>query len=199
MLKHQLRLLSARRDLHQARWLFWLFLASLGMFFVATLLTYVIIRTQSSLPVKRDYAAVRLPASFWLSTLLMLATSVLLERAVWFVRRERQVPFRQNLVWAAAFGGGFLLVQSASMAQLLVTHFSATDGSTKFYGLTFTLALVHALHVLGGVVFLLWILVKAHQNFFDHERYWSVSHCAGYWHFLDAVWLAMLATFLVTG
>lgn len=199
MLKDRISLLSSRRDLHRARWLFWSFLASLGMFFAATLIVYVSIRTQATLPVKRLYTPLRLPVAFWLSTVLMLATSVILERAVWFVRRERQEPFRQALTWAAVSGGLFVLIQLAALAQLLVTHFSTADGSTKFYGLAFALALVHALHVIGGIVFLIWVIVRAHLHQFDHERYWTVSHCAGYWHFLDVVWLAMLGTFLATG
>ncbi len=199
MLKEKISLLSSRRDLHQARWLFWLFLGSLGMFFLATLATYVIIRTQVSMPIRRIYEPLRLPVTFWVSTALMLVTSVMLERAVWFVRRERQRQFRQSLTVGAATGGAFLLVQFAAMSQLLVTHFSQIDGSTKFYGFTFMLALVHALHVIGGVVFLIYLIVRAHQDRIDHERYWSVTHCAGYWHFLDVVWISMLATFLVTG
>lgn len=199
MLKDKLSLLSSRRDLHQARWLFWTFLASLGMFFAATMASYVIVRTQSTLAVRRSYAALELPAAFWVSTALMLLTSLLLERAVWLVRRERQLRFRQTLVAAAATGGLFLMVQLVAMSQLLVRHFSTDDGSTKFYGFTFALALVHALHVLGGVVFLVSLIVRAHQNLLDHERYWSVTHCAGYWHFLDLVWISMLVTFLATG
>lgn len=199
MLKDKLSLLASRRDLHQARWLFWTFLASLGMFFAATLATYIIIRTQSTLAVRRTYTPLELPVAIWISTVLMVLTSVLLERAVWFVRRERQEPYRQSLAWAAWSAGGFLLVQVVAMGQLLLRHFSTIDGSTKFYGFSFALAFVHALHVLGGVVFLVWIIFRTRQNRIDHERYWSVSHCAGYWHFLDVVWVAMLATFLLTG
>lgn len=201
MLKQELRLISLRKDLHKARWLFWLFLASLGTFFLASLATYVIIRLQAARPMQsgNEYVALELPMSFWLSTVLMLMTSVLLERSIWFVRREKPAGFRQSLIWAAVAAGAFLLVQSSAMSQLLVTHFSAIDGSTKFYGMTFALAFVHAAHVLGGEVFLVYIIIRAWQNRLDHERYWSVTHCAGYWHFLDIVWLAMLATFWFTG
>jgi len=33
---------------------------------------------------------------------------------------------------------------------------------------------------------------------YDHERYWPVEFSAHYWHFLDLVWLCMLAVFMMT-
>ena len=91
------------------------------------------------------------------------------------------------------------MVQTIGMQDLLVHHFAQADGSTKVYGMSFTLALIHALHVVGGVVFLGFIIFQSMRDRYDHERHWAVDHCAGYWHFLDAVWVTMLALFLITG
>jgi cytochrome c oxidase subunit 3 len=65
--------------------------------------------------------------------------------------------------------------------------------------MSFTLSLIHVLHVAGGIIFLGYIITQAFRNRYDHERHWAVDHCAGYWHFLDVVWIMMLALFMVTG
>jgi cytochrome c oxidase subunit 3 len=198
MIRQSLSLITARRDLYQAQLLFYLFIASLTMFFLATLATYIIIRTQAFQPITRDYAALKIPASFWLSTGLLLVVGYLLERAAWHVRREMQPGFRLALRLAFWAGLLFTAVQAVGLCGLLVQHFAEIDGSTKAYGMSFTISFVHALHVLGGILFLGWVWFQAERGRYDHERHWAVNHCAGYWHFLDIVWVAMLVTFLLT-
>jgi cytochrome c oxidase subunit 3 len=65
-------------------------------------------------------------------------------------------------------------------------------------GMVAVLALLHALHVAGGVIALGIVSVRAVLGRYDHERHWPVDFAAQYWHFLDAVWLCMLAAFWLT-
>jgi cytochrome c oxidase subunit III len=197
MLKESLHLVPARRDHYQAKMLFVVFIASLGMFFLAALSAYVIIRRQSFEPLSVSYLELRLPVSLWLSTLVLLATSFFLERACWFVRRQLLEPFQKNLIYAAIMSVLFVLIQSVGLEELYRIHFAVNDGSHKAYGMSFTLAFVHILHVLGGVGYIGYVIVQSYRGRYDHERFWAVKHCAGYWHFLDVVWIAMLVTFIV--
>lgn len=223
MLKQSISLVSARRDLHQAKLVFYLFIASLAMFFIATLLTYLIIRNQAFNPIpvaeadlpaptislsepgmgSEDpstiaYIPLKLPMTFWISTSVLLLTGIFLQRASWLVHRERQREFRRLLVWAWVAALVFVIIQAFGMNHLFQQHFARTDGSTKVYGMSFTLAFLHALHVIGGLIFLGFIIFQAFRNRYDHERHWAVDHCAGYWHFLDVVWISMLVMFAVT-
>jgi cytochrome c oxidase subunit 3 len=59
------------------------------------------------------------------------------------------------------------------------------------------MAFLHALHVIGGMGFLGFVMVQAARQRYDHERHWTVDNCASYWHFLDAVWIIMLVTFFI--
>lgn len=144
-----------------------------------------------------NYVPLRLPMTFWYSTLLLVVVSGCLQKACWAVQRERQDALRGWLNWALAGAIAFVLIQSWGMVDLLAEHFSRSDGTTKVYGMSFTLAFIHALHVVGGMVFLGYVIFQAGRNRYDHERHWAVDHCASYWHFLDAVWVCMLITFVV--
>lgn len=210
MLKQSINLVPARQNLYQAKMVFYLFLASLGMFFIASMITYLIIRAQAFRPIPdaipgsiltqgpEVYQPLLLPMSFWISTVILILVSLFLQRACWSVQREKQTGFRRWLIWALGGALVFVLIQSVGMADLATQHFSKTDGSTKVYGMSFTLAFIHALHVLGGMVFLGFVIYQAFRNRYDHERHWAVDHCASYWHFLDVVWVCMLITFTVT-
>ena len=80
--------------------------------------------------------------------------------------------------------------------QLLDRH-RALEASA--YGIAFALVVVHALHVVGGMVPLSALAWKARANRLDSEHLFSVRACAAYWHFLEAVWIALLAAFFVWG
>ena len=205
-------MIPARRELYQAKLVFYLFIASLTMFFVASLVTYCMIRveafrtiqqsydaaTNTMVASSRNYEPLKVPVSFWASTSLLIVISIFLQRAVWFVRRESINHFRQCLIWAWAAAVIFVVIQAFGMSELVANHFRLDDGSTKVYGMSFTLAFIHALHVLGGMAFLGYVIFQSFRGKYDHERHWAVDHCAGYWHFLDIVWLTMLLVFAIT-
>ena len=210
MLKQSINLLPARQNVYQAKLGFYLFLASLAMFFLGSLITYLVIRDQAFNPIPdaipdsiatmgpESYAPLKLPISFWLSTILLIVVSVALHKACYMVRRERQEEFRFFLIAGGIAASVFVIAQMFGMAHLLGEHFSKSDGSMKVYGMSFTLSLIHALHVVGGIAFLGFVINNAYKERYDHERHWAVDNCASYWHFLDVVWAIMLITFFVT-
>ena len=54
-----------------------------------------------------------------------------------------------------------------------------------FFGMTG----MHGAHVLGGVVFLLIVLVRGRSGRYTAKSHWGVEACAMYWHFVDVVWI----------
>lgn len=83
------------------------------------------------------------------------------------------------------------------MAVLWANQKALFQQRLALYGLVFFLVLIHALHVFGGIIALARTWQQARRGVYDHEHYQPVRHVALYWHFLDAVWLAMFFTFLV--
>ncbi len=210
MLKQDLNLLPTRKRVYQAKLVFYLFLASLGMFFLASMLTYLIVRSQAFHGIEnpvpdsiatlgpKNYLPLSLPTSFWVSTVVLVGVSISLHLACHSVRREKQAAFRRYLIIAAIAATIFVVAQCFGLGHLLNTHFSKLDGSTKVYGMSFTLSLIHALHVIGGMIFLAYVMHHGFRNRYDHEQHYAVDNCASYWHFLDVVWACMLVTFLIT-
>lgn len=174
----------------------WLFLASLTMLFGATVLGYALIRGRDTSPALHT---LQIPRLFWISTALILAASMTLQYALRAARRERQLELRRHLLMSCSFAVGFLIIQTPAMAQLLSRHSRSTETGLHLYGLVFFLILLHALHVVGGVIALAVTTKNAFAGRYDHEHHTGVSHTALYWHFLDIVWIVMYAMLALAG
>ncbi|HWE96766.1 MAG TPA: cytochrome c oxidase subunit 3 [Tepidisphaeraceae bacterium] len=174
-----------------------LFLIALFMLFAAAMLGYVLIRLHGSK--SPAPGTIQIPQSFWLSTALVVAASVTIHLSEKNLRRERLTSFRRWLITTLALAIGFVLVQAPSMVLLLHQHHTGMIQNMPLYGFIFFLVLIHALHVVGGIVALAITNAKAAQGRYDHEHYLPVHHAAMYWHFLDGVWLTMFITFLALG
>ena len=195
------------------------FLASLGVFFAASLAMYAYVRYGG--PKVPPAGAVRIPALLWTSTAFLLAASATLEAAHAAVKRERQQRFRTLLAASLALAVGFVAVQVPALKALLAAQSQAKsecvgagelgfDWDPKFaaeiernagpreaqiYLAAAALVALHALHVLGGLVPLTIVAARGWRGAYDHECHRGVTACVWYWHFLDGVWLVLLASF----
>jgi heme/copper-type cytochrome/quinol oxidase subunit 3 len=173
-----------------------LFLASLSMLFAAAMVGYAIIRLAGRR--SPESGTLHLPPILWLSTLLVICVSITMSRAVAAVRREQIRAFAAWLTASLLLAIGFLAVQTPAMIGLLAEHARYRTAGLFLYGLIFVLVLLHALHVLGGMIALVRVRWQARRGVYDHEHYQPVRHAAMYWHFLDIIWILMFITFLAT-
>lgn len=186
----------------------WLFLAALAVLFIAGMLAYIIVRVAGTFegthPVTGDIIpatapplhTLPVPLVLWLSTGAILISSYSIHRAVENVVNERQDKFRQALIATLLLAVPFFLAQGAGLSTMLGR---AAEGGTALQYAVFILIVIHALHVVGGLVPLIVVTRAAHKGRYDHEYHSPVKSLALYWHFLDVVWLLMFATFLVLG
>jgi cytochrome c oxidase subunit III len=172
----------------------WLFIASLAVFFVGSIVlyaVYVLIRTAPGVDVIPFY----LPLNFVTTSVNLIAISVLLHLAVGAARTERHVDLSRYIVLAFILSIVFFFIQGSGLMWMLDRMVVPASTITNFYGLTFFLVIVHALHVVGGVAGLVLLLFGLRRHAYDHERNFPVRFCALYWHFLDVVWILMLFSF----
>jgi len=168
----------------------WLFLAALTMLFAAGMLGYVLIRARAGGP---PAGSIRLPAGLWVSTVIIVTSSLCIQQAVQAARTGTPTQLRRWLsaTWMLALG--FLAVQIPCMVILLKSH-----KGLPLYGLLFFLILLHAAHVLGGLVALGAVSIGSARAASAAARFGAVKRTAMYWHFLDGVWIVMFAVFLAS-
>ncbi len=133
------------------------------------------------------------PVAFLVTTALLASGSVALQRALAFVKLEKQKPFRRWLWIGWLIGIAFVGVQSYALWCILPPDRSsqaAQAGATTFI---LALATLHALHFVVALLFVSFVIVLAMSDRYDHEYHWGVTFCAGFWHFLGLAWLVVLA------
>jgi cytochrome c oxidase subunit III len=132
------------------------------------------------------------PPAFAVSTLLLVAGSIAMSKAIAAVRREKQRVFRHQLLVALGAGTLFMGVQAYGLWSLLPVERTAGDASTGATPVVLMFAGMHALHLSVAVLFLAFVTTRAQEDRYDHEYYWGVSVCAWFWHALGVAWLFVL-------
>ena len=137
------------------------------------------------------------PPAFGVSTGLLAAGSFALQRALYFVRRERQHSFRLWLTMTLVAGTLFVGVQGYGLWTLLPAERVAEEASLGVTPFMLMLAALHALHLSVALLFLAFVATRAFADRYDHEYHWGVRFCAWFWHALGIAWLLILAVFAI--
>jgi cytochrome c oxidase subunit 3 len=175
----------------------WLFLASLGVFFFSSMILFVVYVAMRVGHPGPDTKAFTLPQSFILSTILLLGISGCLHYAVLAAKNNQSKAVLTMTCVSMLMAILFFALQGEAMYALMSRALAAQSANFSPYPLTFLLAMVHALHVVGGVVALVAVIFGAINKSYDHERHWGLMFCTMYWHFLDFVWICMMVCFVV--
>jgi len=137
-----------------------------------------------------NWVPVRIPVLMWFNTGVLLASSVTLESARRRLSRGRVAAFKNLWLVTTGLGVAFLVGQVTAWRQLVAQgiYLASNPASSFFY--IFTGA--HALHLFGGVVALLYV---GKRNFDQAQvsRTVAAEVTSHYWHFMDALWLFLLA------
>lgn len=166
-----------------------LLLASLAMLFGATVVAYLVTRASLS---HWSGKALGLPSGLIASTVILVLVSLAFEWARAGIRRNRQRQLQQGLVLGGALALGFMATQVDNWVTIHSLNPDLSDRALSLFTF-YMLTGVHALHVIGGFVPLVWVFHRARQREYSSSRYEGVRLCIQYWHFLGIVWLLLLA------
>lgn len=171
------------------------FLVSLGMFFAASMVLYLIMRLRAEQ--WPPPGTPQLPGTLWLSTTCLVGVSLTMHRALTGVARGDRARFQAWWAAAVVLSLAFLFLQFEAWCELY-TRGLQISVPNAFGWLFFALTGVHALHVLGGLVPLVWVTVNGLRGVYSRARHGGVRYCTLYWHFLDGVWLVMFVALYLT-
>ncbi len=166
----------------------WVAMASILMLFVALSSAYIV-RSASA----TDWRPVAMPKVLWLSTALIIISSVTIEFARRSLKQQRNSIYLRWLMCTTALGLGFLGSQIIAWRQLARqgVYLASNPFSSFFYLLT----AAHALHLLGGLCALAYLLIRTSkaglQVDSELKRAGAADAAATYWHFMDVLWIGL--------
>ncbi len=184
---------NQRQKLHPHKFTLWVAIASILMMFAGLTSAFIV---KSNLV---GWRQIDMPKIFWASTASIVASSVTIQMSLRAFRQRDMRLYRSLLLITFCLGVAFVILQWFGFKELWYQHqitFKGSAGAGQFLYVIFGL---HALHVIGGVIALLVLFIKA---FFGKTKVYSsvpTEVAATYWHFVDLLWIYLLVFFIVIG
>ncbi len=162
----------------------WMFLASEVMFFTGLIGAYIILRMgHPSWPGSEGHLSVPMGT---LNTLVLIGSSVTIVLSLAASNRQAMTAARGWLLLTIVLGCSFLGIKGVEYSAKFSHHI--LPSTNLFWSCYFTLTGFHALHVLGGIVFNLWVLSRTFKTVW-REQAQRLEFAGLYWHFVDIVWI----------
>ncbi len=172
----------------------WIFLASEVMLFGALFSTFVFLRVGADdWQGMQTQAALNLPIGT-INTFVLITSSITVVLS-WASLIEKDFSkFRRYFGATVALALLFLIFKSVEYYQKF-SH-EAYPENNNFLAVYFTLTGLHALHVIGGIVVIGYLLGPGAKMWHtEPERYTNRIEVTGlYWHFVDLVWIFLFPT-----
>ena len=180
-----------RQRVHPHKFTLYVAIASIVMMFAGLTSAFIV---KSNLA---NWVEVQTPAAFWYSTAAIVLSSGTMYMAIRSFKERAMQQYRLLLGLTLLLGIAFVILQWIGFNWMWdhgVTFKGAGAGQFLYI-----IAGLHALHVLGGVVALVIMFLKA---FFGRSKNYDltpVEIMGTYWHFVDLLWIYLLVFFIWVG
>lgn len=164
--------------------LIWVAIVSMVMVFAGLTSAYVV-RMQAG-----DWLHFDLPQLFYVSTAIIIISSVTMN---WVLSSAKKNDFKNMKVASSVtlmLGIAFIICQFKAWGilfdQKVVFAGSYSNAAGSFL---YILTGLHMAHLVGGILALSVVWVKALGKRYNSENHYGIKLCAIFWHFLDALWI----------
>lgn len=183
--------------MHPIRMLLYLSMIGIGVLFFILVIAFV--RTGGF---ERDQF--ELPRFFSISTLLLLFSSYAISKIPRIYKKDKLNKMTRYLAITFGLGAAFIGAQLLGWRELSESgaYFTGKASGTYLY----IISALHLLHLLGGMIFLAFLLFKtAHMAsdgvrtlvfIRDPYRRLQLSMLCSYWHFIGMLWLSLYLVIL---
>jgi cytochrome c oxidase subunit 3 len=210
---------SDQRTFKNVPWgkaMMWIFLLSDTFIFSCFLLSYMTVRSSTTVPWPNPSKVFALHIGgteiplilIAIMTFILISSSGTMAMAVRFGYARDRVKTAILMLVTAALGATFVGMQAFEWTKLImegVRPWGNPWGAPQFGSTFFMITGFHGTHVTFGVIFLIAIARKVWRGDFDREtrgfftsrkgNYEIVETMGLYWHFVDLVWVFIFAFF----
>ena len=170
--------------IHPYKFTLWVAMGSIVMMFAALTSAYIVKKNGSS------WLEFDLPRVFWYSTVTILLSSLTIHLATKAFIARAMGRYRVLITLTAILGVTFIGLQimgfeSLESKQIVLTGPKSNSAASFLFVITG----LHIVHVLGGVIALLVIFIKAYASKIKNYSSLPIELVGTYWHFVDAIWV----------
>jgi len=172
----------------------WVSMISMTMMFAGLTSAYVVSKN------REDWVSFDLPSSFYISTLLIILSSLTFFIATRLIKANNIARTSVFLVITLILGVGFVYYQFQGFKQLIDAglYFTGKESnvSTSFL---YVITISHMAHILAGLVVLATVLVQNIRKKYSSSNSLGLELGAIFWHFVDALWIYLFLFFYFIG
>ncbi|GHE13239.1 cytochrome b [Klenkia taihuensis] len=169
-----------------------IWLASELMFFAGLFAMYFTARARAGEPWPPPPTELDLPYAVVFTTILV-ASSITCQLGVFAAEQGNVYGLRRWFTITFVMGLVFVLGQ-ANEYRVLVTEHATTISSSTYGSVFFLTTGFHGLHVVGGLIAFVFVLMRSTMGRFTPAQATSAIVVSYYWHFVDVVWIGLFAT-----
>ncbi len=176
--------------LHPHKFTLWVGIGAIIMMFAALTSAYIVRHSQ------QNWLEFNLPKVFWYSTAVIILSSVTMHLSLKaFLARER-LRYRLLLGATALLGVLFAVLQGFGFYDLYSRGIQIIgEGSNPSASFLGVITGLHVVHVLGGVIALLIVFIKAYSTRVKSYDSTPLEILSVYWHFVDILWVYLFIFF----
>jgi cytochrome c oxidase subunit 3 len=140
----------------------------------------------------------QIPSLLWVTTAILAASSVLLERARTALKAGHHSVFYREVKWTTGLGVLFLFGQAAAWLQVMHSNVVLKNDKHPWFILLFSG--LHAIHILAGLGALGYLLYRAREPV-SGPKYQMTTRAytnalSIFWHYLGFVWIVLFVLLL---
>lgn len=179
---------AKKRKIHPQKFAMWIAIGSIIMMFGGLTSGYIVRKSQG------NWEQLNMPVAFYYSTVVILLSSLSLWLAVRSFKQRKMLLHNNMVTLTLILGVTFATLQYYGFKELLLETQWANNVSFQYL---IVIVLVHAVHILGGVVALLLLFLRSFNR--KKKVYSSTGHelVSAYWHFVDILWIYLFLFFLL--
>jgi cytochrome c oxidase subunit III len=168
-----------------------IWLSSELMFFAGLFAMYFTARARSTEGWPPEPTELNVPYALAV-TIILVASSITCQFGVFAAEVGNVYGLRRWFTLTFVMGLLFVLGQGYEYIQLVE---EGTTISSSTYGSVFYLTTgFHGLHVIGGLVAFIFLLIRSTMGRFTPAQATSAIVVSYYWHFVDVVWIGLFTT-----
>jgi cytochrome c oxidase subunit III len=132
-----------------------------------------------------------------LNTVVLLSSSLSIAIGIDAVRNDRRRTLRIALIVTLALASCFLGIKYLEWSEDF--EHGLYPSSNLFFGLYFMMTGLHGLHVIFGMLVMVWLLIRNERGAFSSDYNSPVEVTGLYWHFVDLVWIYLFPLLYLVG
>lgn len=176
--------------MHPKKFALWLFMVTVVMVFAAFTSAHIVRQAQG------NWQIYDLPARFLTNTVIIVLSSVFLQVAFYAAKRNNMKLLKPAIVLANVMGVAFVVGQLMAWDDLMKVGLFFSGGNVAI-SFMYVITAVHALHLVAGVFYLLYILIASFRSKVHSRNMLNMEMCTTFWHFLGGLWIYLYVFLLL--